>query len=215
MSPSPSPLRSAMAPGGQAAVPPARRPATPIPVPQYGTPAGAPLLVETGDFLLRSLVPADANERFLAWLGNEEMLRGLNLPLLNFTLPELADFIAGFDNQRNYLVGIFDKRTRLLIGFYTVDVNLAHKVGHLTTGIGENAYWGKGVLWATIDALLDHFYLYRDVDKMVARILGNNRRMLFNFIDNTRFVFEARLRGECLSLDGKRLDVLVFASFRT
>lgn len=203
-----------MAPGGQAVLQ-AQRPAAPAaPGPQYATPAGAPLLVETGDFLLRSLVPADANERFCTWLSNEEMLRGLNLPVLNFSLPELADFIAGFDNKRNYLIGIFDKRTRLLVGFYTVDVNLAHKVGHITTGVGENAYWGKGVLWATVDALLDHFYLYREVDKMVARILGNNRRMLFNFIDNTRFVFEARLRSECLSQDGKRLDVLLFASFR-
>jgi len=176
---------------------------------------GAPVHIETNGYILRSLTPADVTPRFVAWLNDQEMLAGLNLPTLNFSLEQLREFVAGFDNLRNYFIGIFDRSTALLLGFYTIDVNPVHKVGNVTTGVGEKDYQGKGVLWATIDALLDHFYAFRDVEKMTARILARNTRMLFNFRGDTRFKFEAKLSRECLSTDGKRLDVLVFASHKT
>jgi RimJ/RimL family protein N-acetyltransferase len=175
---------------------------------------GAPVHIETNGYVLRSLIPADATPRFLEWLNSEKMLAGLNLPPLNFSLDQLRGFIAGFDNRNNYLIGIFDKSNQLLVGFYTIDVNLTHKVGNITTGIGEAGYLGRGVLWTTIDALLDHFYAYRDVEKMTARLLARNFPMLFNFKDNPRFVLEARLSRECRAPDGKRLDILVYASFK-
>lgn len=182
--------------------------------PPSASAAAAPIHIETNGFLLRSLTPTDVNDRFLRWLNDADMLRGLNLPALNFTQEQLAAFIASFNNYHNYFVGIFDKTNSVLLGFYTLDVNRTHKVGIITTGIGEPEYLGKNVLWLTIDALLDHFYTYRDVEKISARILAKNKRMLFNFVNNTRFVFEAKLKRECLSPDGERVDLLVFASFK-
>lgn len=176
--------------------------------------AAAPVHIETNGYLLRSLTPDDVSQRFLGWLNDLDMLRGLNLPPLNFTLEQLAAFIGSFDNYHNYFIGIFDKSNNMLVGFYTLDVNRTHKVAIITTGIGEPDYIGKNVLWLTNDALLDHFYTYRDVDKISARILAKNRRMLFNFVNNTRFAFEAKLKRECLSPDGERVDLLVFASFK-
>jgi hypothetical protein len=61
-----------------------------------------PVAIETNGYLLRSLRPADANPRFLEWLNDEEMMRGLNLPSLRFTLGQLRAFIAGFENLRNW-----------------------------------------------------------------------------------------------------------------
>lgn len=176
--------------------------------------AGSPVHIETNGFLLRSLTPADASPSFLKWINSSEMIQGLNLPPLNFTEEQLPKFIASFDNRHNYFIGIFDLKTQLLVGFYTLDINTTHQVGNITCGIGVNDYEGKGVLWATIDALLDHFFLYRDTYKIVARVLSNNRRMLFNFIGNTRFIFEAKLQKECVLQTGKRVDVMLFASFK-
>ena len=184
----------------------------PIP-PAVETP-GQPVRLETNGFLLRSLVPDDVNPQMLSWLANREMLQGLNLPGLDFDLAGLRRFVAGFDNLSHYIIGIFDQANGLLIGFYTIDVDLKHKIGHITTGIGESAYHGKGTLWATIDVLLDHFYAGRDVDKFSARILAKNYRMIFNFKDNPRCVLEACLRQDCLAPNGERLDILLFASFK-
>ncbi len=176
--------------------------------------AGIPIHIETNGYLLRSLTPADVNADFLTWINSAEMMEGLNLPPVNFSAQQLAEYIKQFDHQHNFFVGIFDQKNGALIGFYNIDINLVHKVGHITTGIGNKNYSGKTVLWATIDALLDHFYLYRDLHKMVARILAKNKRMLFCFVKNPRFGLEAVLKEECLAPTGERLDILIFSSLR-
>jgi RimJ/RimL family protein N-acetyltransferase len=176
-------------------------------------PRGAPVHIESRGYTLRSLTPADVTPRFVEWINSASMLEGLNLPPLNFSLEQLQAFVASFDDLNNYFIGIFASNG-LLLGFYTIDVNRTHKTGNITTGIGEPEHLGKGVLWATIDGLLNHFYLYRDLEKMTARVLARNLRMLFNFRGDPRFKFEAKLSRECLGPDGKRLDVLVFASHK-
>lgn len=175
---------------------------------------GAPVHIETNGYLLRSLTAQDVTPRFVEWLNNSDMLSGLNLASLNLNLEQLKAFVSRFDNHNSFIIGIFDPSNGLLIGFYTLDINHVHRTGNITTGLGEKDYQGKGVLWATIDALLDHFYLYRGVEKVTARILARNLRMLFNFRGDPRFKFEAKLSRECLGPGGKRLDVLVFASHK-
>lgn len=175
---------------------------------------GKPIHIETNGFVLRSLVPEDVTPRFLEWLSESGMMRGLNLAGLGYTVAQFRDFVASFDDRSHYIVGIFDQASNLLVGFYTMDVGLTHKVGQITTGVGEAAYDGKKTLWATIDALLDHFFEQRDVDKVSARVLANNYRMLFVFKDNPRFILEGRLLQECLLPSGARVDILVFSSFK-
>jgi RimJ/RimL family protein N-acetyltransferase len=176
--------------------------------------AAVPVHIETNGYLLRSVVAQDITPRVVHWINSESMRSGLNLSPLNFDLERLRCFVTSFDSLHNHFIGIIDKTNGLLVGFYTLDVNLMHKVGNVTCGIGEADYQGRRVLWQTIDALLDHFFLYRDVEKITARILARNRPMLFNFIDNTRFVFEAKLLRECIGTAGERMDVLVFAAHR-
>src|SRR5690606_17142632 len=106
------------------------------------------------------------------WLNTSEMSVGLNISPSNFDLPKLTQFIRSFENYRRYFIGIFDSQSNLLIGFYTIDVTLQHKLGTLTAAIGEEEYKRKDVFHVTIDALLDHFFAERDIEKMSARILA-------------------------------------------
>lgn len=172
------------------------------------------IFIETNGFIVRSLMSDDANPRFLEWLSGSGMMRGLNLAGLGYGLQQLREFITRFDNRNNYLLGIFDPANDLLVGFYTIDVAVTHKTGQITTGIGEPGYDGKKTLWATIDALLDHFFAERDVEKISARVLARNHKMLFLFKDNPRFVLEGCLRQECLAPDGQRVDILIFSAFK-
>lgn len=177
-------------------------------------PSHSPVYVESGDYIVRSLKDTDASEELLGWLNRADMLRGLNLDKVDFNLSQLRAFIAGFDNYLHFILGIFNREDDRLIGFYTIDVNRTHKTGSLTTGIGDTSERGKRTLWATIDAILDYFYAERDIEKFTARILARNYAMLFNFKNNSRFVLEAHLKDECLAPNGKRVDLLVFASFK-
>jgi hypothetical protein len=47
-----------------------------------------------------------------------------------------------------------------------------------------------------------------------AHVHTRNLRMVYNFANNLRFVFELCLRDECLMPDGRRADMYVFSSFR-
>lgn len=174
----------------------------------------SPVYIESGDYIVRSLKDTDTSEELLGWLNRADMLRGLNLSKVDFNLSQLRAFIAGFDNYLHFILGIFSRSDDRLIGFYTIDVNGTHKTGSLTTGIGDTSERGKRTLWATIDAILDYFYAERDIEKFTARILARNYAMLFNFKNNTRFVLEAHLKDECLAPNGKRVDLLIFASFK-
>lgn len=196
----------------------AKRPVMiPLPAQQEETFATSPyhsVHIKSGAYIVRSLLAADASEELLSWLNRADMLRGLNLSKVDFNLAQLGRFIAGFDNYYHYILGIFDSADDRLVGFYTIDVNRTHKTGSLTTGIGDSSERGKRTLWSTIDAILDHFYAERDIEKFTARILARNYAILFNFKNNTRFTLEAHLKRECLAPDGKRVDLLVFASFK-
>lgn len=171
-----------------------------------------PIHIETNSYKLRSLVPEDITPPFIGWLNSANVMVGLNLASVQFTQQSFKQFILGFDNYKNYLIGIFTNGA--LIGFYTMDVNHLHKTGNITAAVMQNTSTKIGVLWGTIDALLDHFFIYCGVEKITARVLENNRKMLFNFLGNPRFVFESRLYKECLGIDGERLDLLLFCAFK-
>lgn len=191
---------------------PAPPAAAPPPAPRGFT--GGPVSLVSGPFDLRSLTPADVTDDMVSWFNDDVMTRGLNLGGLAFTVDSLRQMVARFDNWRHFITGIFERTSGQLIGFYTIDVDPAHNVGQITTGIGRDEYRGRGVLWATIDVLLDDFFDRRGLDKMSARIVARNFRMLFNFKDTPRFILEARLRQECRAPDGRRVDILVFSAFR-
>lgn len=169
--------------------------------------------IETNEYSVRSLVPDDVNATFLSWFNTKEILEGLNIASPNFTLERLKNFIAQFNNADNYFLGIFTGAE--LIGFYSIDVNKSHQTAGISTGIGNKNYVGKGVLWATIDAVIDYFYANRNIEKFTARVIARNFGMLFNFKNNPRFELEAYLKRECVGLDGKRVDILIFSSFKT
>ena len=173
-----------------------------------------PINIVSNGFLLRSLTPDDVTPRFVEWLNAPEMMAGLNLSNIHFDEEQLRQYIKQFDHKKHYFIGIFDVKTKKLLGFYTLDINLVHKVGNITAGIGEKMHPAKTVLWATIDALLDYFYQFRNVDKISARVLAKNYAMLFCFVRNPRFVLEAKLKKECIGPAGERMDILLFSSFK-
>ncbi|MEN3929912.1 GNAT family N-acetyltransferase [Microvirga sp. W0021] len=174
----------------------------------------SPVKIETENFWIRSLTIQDADSRLVQWLNDQEMQDALNLPKLDMTPEKLRQFIVSFNNRNNYILGIFSKAEDTIIGFYTIDVNLQHQVGHLTTAIGDKNFWGKNIMPEIILAIRDYFFANTQVEKLSARVLAKNRRVLFNFIGSPDFPFEARLVKECRAPDGKRLDLLIFSAIK-
>lgn len=99
------------------------------------------------------------------------------------------------------------------VGFNTLDLDLTLRTGSVTTGIALHAHRGQGVLWATVNGLLDDFFDMRGIDKISARIVSRSFRMLFNFKDNARFIMTSLLRRERRPPDGTRADIMVHPAF--
>jgi len=176
--------------------------------------AGTPVLLSTNSFVLSSLGASHVTPELLAWFNRKELLDGLNLPIKQFTLESLRSMLATFDNINHFLIGIYSP-TNQLLGFYAIDINHLHKTGNITAGIGANTgYTGRKIFWSTIDALLGYFFQQKGLDKMIARVLANNIRMLSCLIGSPDFALEACLHKECIGVDGKRVDLLIFSAFK-
>lgn len=176
---------------------------------------GAPVILETPGYQIRSLRPHDGTATFLGWLADPDLMWGLNIDTSEWSIDTLQNFILSFDNRQRYLIGIFCKVSRAMIGFYRLDVSLPHRIAHFAVGIGDRAYWGRNVLVETTPALLDHLFAVRAIEKVAVRILPSNRRILFNFMNSRRFFYEGRLTSEVRDLAGARHDVLCFAALKT
>jgi RimJ/RimL family protein N-acetyltransferase len=193
---------------------PASKTGRPVLPPQQAVPAASPVILETQGYQIRSLRPHDASEKLSSWLADPDMMWGLNIPARDWPIEKQQAFILSFDNRKRYLIGIFAKVGGTLIGFYILEVNLTHRTAHISVGIGDRDYWGKNVLAETTPALLDCLFKTRGIEKVVARIIPTNRRILFGFMNSKRFFFEGRLIGELLTPNGERTDVLSFAALK-
>jgi len=163
---------------------------------------------------LRSAVPGDVSDRWLAWVKDPQVMGPINMPARAMLREELAGHIASVDNYTRYLVGIFDKKSGLQLGFFMIDVEPLHRCATFNVAIGDKDWWGKGVVNETRAALLDHFFETRGVEKAIGLPLARNFPALFNY-KAQGWRHEGTLRGQCLSLtDGSRLDQYQFGLLR-
>ena len=79
---------------------------------------GPPVRLQTKRFLLRSMTPNDPLERWISWLKDPEVMGTLNTPVRAWAADELRSFVASGDNNKRYLIGIFDLATQAQIGFF-------------------------------------------------------------------------------------------------
>ena len=171
---------------------------------------GRPVHVETARFKLRTLTPVDASERWLGWMADPEIMHPANLPARRLTRDELANHIATFDGEIQFLIGVFDKASLIQLGFFWIEVDRAHRSGTFNVIIGEKARWGDGVVNECRAALLDHFFDEIQIAKACGGPLSRNFPAIFNY-KAQGWIYEGTLRAQFRSVvDGSRLDQLRF-----
>ncbi|MDH5855737.1 GNAT family N-acetyltransferase [Lampropedia aestuarii] len=176
--------------------------------------AGMRVHIETPNLITRTLRAADVTQDFVQWFNDPQMLQGLNLPALHFSVDGLRAFVASFDNVNHFLIGIFDKKNNRLLGFYNFTVNPQHGVATLTLGADPKIKIGREILKESWTPLCDHIFNNTKIEKITSRVLSNNKKLLFVLIDAKYFVYEGILKKEILGKNGKRLDVMVLSCFK-
>lgn len=178
-------------------------------------PPPMPVYIQTKNYLLKSLTANDINDNFISWIKTDEMALGLNVETRNWNVDFFKNMLSHqYDNIAHYIIGIFDLKDNELVGFFSFDLNYVHEIAYITAGMNSKRISPKVVFFETTDALVKFFFEQRGMNKISARVLSNNVGILFCFIDNKTFELEATLKSECKSLDGKRMDILIFSSFK-
>lgn len=178
-------------------------------------PDGKPVSLSTPRFNLRSLTPADVSDRWCEWSNDPQVMEPLNVATRRLSKDELRRYIARFDNDNSYLIGVFTKAMSQHIGFYAVEVSKAHATGSFNLVIGDKHHWGKGVVNEVRAALLDEFFENRGVEKAYGVPLARNFPAVFNY-KAQGWKLEGVFRGQCKSItDGARLDQYHFGMLRS
>jgi len=171
---------------------------------------GRPVLLQTKRFALRSLTPTHASERWINWLKDPEVMGPLNTPVRAWRPDQLKAHIASGDNERRYLVGIFDLASQVQIGLFQIEVDLRNRRALFNVVIGEKSWWGKGVVNETREALLEEFFNNRGIEKATGMPFVRNFPAVFNY-KAQGWHHEGTLRGHCISTSGgPRLDQYQF-----
>lgn len=176
------------------------------PLPKF---AGKPVLLETPNFVLRSLKPSDAGPTLASWFDDHAVLSGLNMKAGVVTRKTLPAFIAKFDNYNRHIIGTYAKQDMRMIGFHQVNVVRAHKLAQISFVMGNRDFRGKPLPDELTAVLVNEFFQHRDVEKFVARVAARNFAALW-IMKQSIFEFEAVLKQDLLLTTGKRSDVVQF-----
>ena len=174
---------------------------------------GLPLQLETERFVMRSLVPEDATERYLAWLCDADVVRWLNSRFSNHDLSSIRSYITRHDNRTSFHVGVFDAGSGLHIGNHSVYHESTHQSAQINVMIGDKNYWGSGVVLETRAALLDWLFRTLNVYRIWGTPFAKNAPALFNY-RRQGFKLEGVMRAARRVSDAERLDIAIFSLLR-
>jgi RimJ/RimL family protein N-acetyltransferase len=169
---------------------------------------------ETRRYILRSLTLADATGRWAGWLNDPIAARMLNARPRAFTLDELRDYIAGFDQTTRLLLGIFDRASGLHIGIMVADIVDQGRRIAPSVLIGEAPYRRVGVMTELGDAVHDYFFETLAFEAAVAHVLARNEAVIA-LLEMRGWKRVGRLPGARVSVStGEPLDLLVYEMTR-
>ena len=177
---------------------------------QYSWQPGGLLALETTRFTLTSMLREDVTEAFVTWMADPEVMVGLNMHRRRLTRVQAVRFVLGFDNHKRFCLGIKDKVTKSLIGFFILDCDPIQQCTETSVVIGDKNFWGKNVVMETRSCLLDFLFNHMKMVKVIGRPHGRNFSSIYNY-KALGFTCEAVLRQQMKAIQGEqRLDQLVF-----
>lgn len=170
--------------------------------------------LETERFVLRSLSPEDASERWARWSGDVETMAMLNLPPRAGTVEDLRRYIGSFDGRHRVLLGIFAKADGAHVGIYTARLDHDHHTVTYNLLVGEREWRRRHVHSETRVALNDFFFEVVGVEKAAATVRADNHPVVFNLLRGG-WTLEGHLRRHARSPDdGRRVDLYQFGLLR-
>ena len=131
-----------------------------------------------GRYFLRTIRREDASERWAGWLSDPHIVHVLNTAPKTLQKSDIADYIRQFDQRSLLLLGIFEKGTRLHVGFVRLDIDYAAKDALVNAVIGAVEHRNRGATTDVFVPLLDYLFDTAGLDRVKASVLRRNEGTL-------------------------------------
>jgi RimJ/RimL family protein N-acetyltransferase len=137
--------------------------------------------LETEHYRVRPVEPGDASEDVCAWLADPQTARMLNIPAGSLSTDDLRRYFATHDGVTTHILGVFDKDSGALRGFWGIYVDWEHREFLINTVTGRERAEGAGarnggvgLALETIRPLLPMFFEEQDLLRMRGAVLARN-----------------------------------------
>ncbi len=135
------------------------------------------LVLKTERLILRTVVPEDANEIYLSWLNDSDviaMLETIKLPYLHQSLHAYVE--ASVANQYEYLFIANIKDSGKQIGTIRLHgIHAEHGTAHLGFMVGDKSEWGKGFGGEMHRTVIDFAFSTVGVRKICEVVRSDNK----------------------------------------
>ena len=169
---------------------------------------GTPVLLETDSYTMRNLTEADITPAFLGWFKDPEVMAHVPLPM-NLDRAYFQRYLKSQDNIKAFVLGIFDRATGTLVGYYHVEYTPAFKYARTAVIIGERAHWGRRIVVETRTALIDFLFNDLGARKIAGSVNEANAPAVYNY-KVQGFQLEGIRREEGQLRDGTWVDLYQF-----
>lgn len=136
------------------------------------------LALESEHFTLRSLTAEDARLDWGNWLADPATAAAVNAVPRLLSPPERETYLAGMDNRKSFLLGVFEKATGTLVGIWTIYVDWTHREYLLSVMVAPQYGRNQGALTETREPIYRHFFNVLGMEAARISVMASNTYVL-------------------------------------
>ena len=169
--------------------------------------------LDCGRYLLRTVKVADASDRWAGWMSDPKNLRLVNSPPRTMSRDDVVAYIKQFDQRSHLLIGIFEKETGILAGFFRIDIDPGLQ-RCLLFMLGDPKYRHWFLMAEIWIPFCDFIFETLGLTTMLATVLASNRA-LTGFLLRRGWSLDKTVPRHVRShADGTMLDLCFFSFSR-
>lgn len=163
---------------------------------------------------LRAIEASDANERYLSWINNPEVTKGLVTGTYPSSMTGLISYIESVTaGHSKIMLAICDNQTGLHIGNVKLDqIDAVARTAEFGLMIGDQAFWGKGVGSEVCGLVLNYAFEQLNLRKVSLSVFSNNPGAI-RLYEKVGFSAEGRLKDHVFA-DNAYHDKLWMSIFK-
>ena len=130
--------------------------------------------LETERYILRTVEASDATIAIGQWPQDPNVAHWLNARPRTASLVAVKNFIATFDGKVSHLIGIFERSSERLIGFYEMHIDWPRREYQFNVLIGEASARNQGARTETRVAIHQFFMEELDLRASLATVVAGH-----------------------------------------